>query len=396
MTFFQIEVRAIYEQHDAHAHKLAREILQLSAQQIPFLTEISAASSPLSIRTAQLYHLSGDLSSSQIEQLTRQLLVDPVVQEASSGRIPDDAATGHIVDVFFHHGVTDTLAESVIAGARMLSIMELERVETGRRYVLDRRLSASEAHTIARALLYNPVIQHYTLYKADSADKLEEPSTESFANGQTGQARIISTFSLSTMTDEQLMEVSRTGLLALNLDEMRAIQRHYQQQGREPTDVELETLAQTWSEHCSHKTFKAIIAYRETDSSGNIQTSESIPGLLKHYIMRATEQVRPPWLVSAFSDNAGIIRYTEQHDLAFKVETHNHPSAIEPFGGANTGVGGVIRDVLGVSARPIACTDVLCFGPLETPADELPDGVLSPRRIASGVVNGVRDYGNKM
>ncbi|MBV9616374.1 MAG: phosphoribosylformylglycinamidine synthase subunit PurS, partial [Ktedonobacteraceae bacterium] len=396
MTFFQIEVRAIYEQHDAHAHKLAREILQLSAQQIPFLTEISAASSPLSIRTAQLYHLSGDLSSSQIEQLTRQLLVDPVVQEASSGRIPDDAATGHIVDVFFHHGVTDTLAESVIAGARMLSIMELERVETGRRYVLDRRLSASEAHTIARALLYNPVIQHYTLYKADSADKLEETSTESFANGQTGQARIISTLPLSTMTDEQLMEVSRTGLLALNLDEMRAIQRHYQQQGREPTDVELETLAQTWSEHCSHKTFKAIIAYRETDSSGNIQTSESIPGLLKHYIMRATEQVRPSWLVSAFSDNAGIIRYTEQHDLAFKVETHNHPSAIEPFGGANTGVGGVIRAVLGVSARPIACTDVLCFGPLETPADELPDGVLSPRRIASGVVNGVRDYGNKM
>jgi phosphoribosylformylglycinamidine synthase II len=198
------------------------------------------------------------------------------------------------------------------------------------------------------------------------------------------------------MTDAQLLEVSRAGLLSLNLDEMRTIQHHYQELGRDPTDVELETLAQTWSEHCSHKTFKAIITYRETDSSGTAQTSETIPGLLKHYIMRATEQVRPTWLVSAFSDNAGIIRYTDQHDLAFKVETHNHPSAIEPFGGANTGVGGVIRDVLGVSARPIACTDVLCFGPLETPADELPAGVLSPRRIASGVVDGVRDYGNKM
>ncbi len=396
MTFFQIEVRAIYEQHDMHAQKLAREILQLSAQQIPFLTEISAASSPLSIRTAQLYHLWGNLTSSQLEQLTRQLLVDPVIHEVSSGSIPDDAATGHLVDVFFHQGVTDTLAESVIAGAQMLGIVGLDRVETGRRYVLDRRLSEAEAHTIARALLYNPIIQHYALYKVDSAGKDEELAEAAFANEHAEANRAISTFPLSTMTDEQLMEVSRAGLLSLNLDEMRTIQHHYQELGREPTDVELETLAQTWSEHCSHKTFKAIIAYRETDSSGTILTSETIPGLLKHYIMRATEQVRPSWLVSAFSDNAGIIRYTDQYDLAFKVETHNHPSAIEPFGGANTGVGGVIRDVLGVSARPIACTDVLCFGPLETLAEELPEGVLSPRRIASGVVSGVRDYGNKM
>src|SRR5450755_3344878 len=177
---------------------------------------------------------------------------------------------------------------------------------------------------------------------------------------------------------------------------MRTIQRHYREQGREPTDVELETLAQTWSEHCSHKTFKATIEYREVDGQGNVLASETIPGLLKHYIMSATEQVRPPWLVSAFSDNAGIIRYTDAQDIAFKVETHNHPSAIEPFGGANTGVGGVIRDVLGVSAQPIACTDILCFGPLDTPPADLPRGILSPRRIASGVVNGVRDYGNKM
>ena len=260
MTFFQIEVRAIYEQHDVHAQKLAREILQLSAQQIPFLSEISVASLPLSIRTAQLYHLSGNLSPSQLEQLTRQLLVDPVVQEASSGRIPDDAASGHIVDIFFHHGVTDTLAESVITGAQMLGITGLDRVETGRRYVLDRRLSESEAHTIARALLYNPVIQHYTLYKVNSTGKDKGPSRALSANGQAEPARIISTFPLSTMTDEQLMDVSRAGLLSLNLDEMHTIQHHYQELGRDPTDVELETLAQTWSEHCSHKTFKAIIS----------------------------------------------------------------------------------------------------------------------------------------
>ena len=140
----------------------------------------------------------------------------------------------------------------------------------------------------------------------------------------------------------------------------------------------------------------STIEYQDVDGQVNILATETIAGLLKQYIMRATEQVRPSWLVSAFSDNAGIIRYTNQQDIAFKVETHNHPSAIEPFGGANTGVGGVIRDVLGVSAQPIACTDVLCFGPGETPANEIPEGVLAPKRIADGVVSGVRDYGNKM
>ena len=168
------------------------------------------------------------------------------------------------------------------------------------------------------------------------------------------------------------------------------------EQRREPTDVELETLAQTWSEHCSHKTFKATIHYQELDSDGKVLEQETIHGLLKQYLMRATQHINHPSIVSAFSDNAGIVRFTETQDIAFKVETHNHPSAIEPFGGANTGVGGVIRDVLGVSAQPIACTDILCFGPPDTSTDELPAGMLSPHRIASGVVNGVRDYGNKM
>ncbi|MGZ3617946.1 MAG: phosphoribosylformylglycinamidine synthase subunit PurL, partial [Ktedonobacteraceae bacterium] len=201
---------------------------------------------------------------------------------------------------------------------------------------------------------------------------------------------------LSEMTDQQLMELSKTGLLALNLDEMLTIQQHYKEQRREPTDVELETLAQTWSEHCSHKTFKATIHYQELDDDGKVLEQETIHGLLKQYLMRATQHINHPSIVSAFSDNAGIVRFTETQDIAFKVETHNHPSAIEPFGGANTGVGGVIRDILGVSAQPIACTDILCFGPPDTSTDELPAGMLSPHRIASGVVNGVRDYGNKM
>src|SRR5260221_2841293 len=391
---YQIEVRATSEEYDVHAHQLAREIVALPARQVPSLAAISASTSPLVIRTAQLYYLTGNLIPSQVNQLTRQLLIDPVIQEAEMPQQPEATRAEHIVDVFFHPGVTDTLAESVLTGASMLGITGLERVDTDKRYLLDRRLSQDEVCTITGEFLYNPVIQHFTLQNngvgADSSRPQpiyrplpDVPSTPTYIQ-------------LTGMTGEQLLELSRAGLLALNLDEIRAIQQHYREQGREPTDVELETLAQTWSEHCSHKTFKATIHYRELDSNGSLLEEQTIDSLLKQYIMRATQQIACPWVVSAFSDNAGIMRFTQSQDIAFKVETHNHPSAIEPFGGANTGVGGVIRDVLGVSAQPIACTDILCFGPPGTPGGALPPGVLAPRRIAGGVANGVRDYGNKM
>ncbi len=410
MTVFQIEVRAIAKQHDVQAHRLAREILFLP--QLPSLNTIVANQTPLtspSIRTAQIYRLTGNLDTGQINRLITNLLVDPVVQEAS---LSGEPGNHHVIDVFFLPGVTDTLAESVLAGARMLGIPGLEHVETGRRYMLDSRLSEEDVRTIAGALLYNPVIQQYALHAAGENKNVGAlhivPSRNTqfiapnFTSEETQNDRSATNWipalsiPLTSMTDQELLDVSKKGLLALNLDEMRAIQHHYREQGREPTDVELETLAQTWSEHCSHKTFKATIRYRELDSDGSVLEEEIIDSLLRQYIMRATEQVKQPWLVSAFSDNAGIIRFTETQDLAFKVETHNHPSAIEPFGGANTGVGGVIRDVLGVSAEPIACTDILCFGPADTAIEELPAGILPPRRIASGVVNGVRDYGNKM
>ena len=118
--------------------------------------------------------------------------------------------------------------------------------------------------------------------------------------------------------------------------------------------------------------------------------------LFNQTIRAATHDVNAPWVISAFRDNAGIVEFDDEYEISFKVETHNHPSAIEPFGGANTGIGGVIRDVIGVSAKPIASTDVLCFGPQDMRLQELPEGVLHPRRIASGVVAGIQDYGNKM
>ena len=406
MTTQYIEVRAVSERHDVQAHRLARKIVQLSPHRLPSLASLSDI--PLYIRTASLYHLSGTLNPLQTDQLTSQLLVDSVIQEAF---VLDDLRADtahHIVDVFFHAGVTDTLAESVLTGANMLDISGIEQVETGKRYILDSRLSVNDARTIAEALLYNPVIQQYELRPASphtvvgtrciaSEGDLSPMTEETIGNELPSDAiHLVPTTNFLSMDDEQLMGFSKAGLLSLNLDEMRVIQQHYREQGREPTDVELETLAQTWSEHCSHKTFKATVEYSEFDSNGILVRQETIPGLLKSYLMKATEQVRPDWLVSAFSDNAGIVRFTDTHDIAFKVETHNHPSAIEPFGGANTGVGGVIRDVLGVSAQPIACTDILCFGPLDTPIEQIPAGVLEPRRIATGVVDGVRDYGNKM
>src|SRR5258706_481577 len=179
---------------------------------------------------------------------------------------------------------------------------------------------------------------------------------------------------------------------------MKAVREYYCKEERDPTDIEFETIAQTWSEHCGHKTFKARIEIREqktVDGKDQVLLS-TLDSLLKTHLKSATDRINAPWVISAFVDNAGIIDFDDGFEVSFKVETHNHPSAIEPFGGANTGVGGVIRDVLGVSAKPIANTDILCFGPQDMDPEKLPQGVLHPRRIQSGVVAGVQDYGNKI
>lgn len=203
----------------------------------------------------------------------------------------------------------------------------------------------------------------------------------------------VNEFQILNADDDELMRISREGTLSLNLDEMHAIQKHFASLQRNPTDVELETIAQTWSEHCVHKTFKSLILYSEEGKE-----TEEIDGLFPTYIQRATEVIDKPWCVSVFSDNAGIIEFDDNYNLVFKVETHNHPSAIEPYGGAGTGIGGVIRDSLGtgLGAKPILNTDVFCFGLPDTPYDKLPKGTLHPKRVFNGVVAGVRDYGNRM
>ncbi len=196
------------------------------------------------------------------------------------------------------------------------------------------------------------------------------------------------TIEIQKAQKSQLEQISREMGLALSLQEMKCVQQHYLQSKRNPTDIELQTIAQTWSEHCYHKTFKDIIL----DSNGDIL----VENLLKNYIAKATTSTKPSWCFSVFEDNAGIVNFDDEYGIAVKVETHNHPSAIEPFGGAATGTGGVIRDVLGVWGEPIACTDVLCFGPLDYPVSDLPTGIKHPQYIYRGVVAGIGHYGNNI
>jgi phosphoribosylformylglycinamidine synthase len=339
----------------------------------------SAASFHATWEVAQLYFLRGELTPDDLSKLATQLLSDPVTETFSTD-FSTPTHTPNFVDVTLLPGVTDPVAENLLQAASWIGISTLEQVATGHRYYVQEALTSEQLSELATEVFSNPVIQRYSV---------NEPIEPPFVPYQERDATV-DYIPLRDANDKRLMEISSERRLSLSLEEMQAIRAYFQSEKREPSDVELEMLAQTWSEHCVHKTFRAKIDYR--DENGQ----QTIDGLLKTYLRSATDKLAKPWVRSAFVDNAGIIAFTEHWDLALKAETHNHPSALEPFGGANTGVGGVVRDILGVSARPIANTDVLCFGWPDTPAESLPDGVLHPHRIAEGVTKGVEDYGNKM
>ncbi len=184
--------------------------------------------------------------------------------------------------------------------------------------------------------------------------------------------------------DKQLLQISRELGLGLNLEEMKKCKRHFSKLGRNPTDVELQSIGQTWSEHCYHKTFK-----------GDVRIGNRNVRLFKDFIAKATKDLSHPWCVSVFEDNAGIVDFERGYGIAAKVETHNHPSAIHPFGGAATGLGGLIRDIMGVWAQPIASIGVFGFGPQDY-SQKLPPGMKHPKTIFEGVVEGVRQYGSHM
>jgi len=352
-----------------------------------------------SIQVRNLYFVEGQLSQEELQQLALKLLSDPVTQtiaweEISAPPTPPEPDSV-ILEVSLRPGVTDPVAAEIVRAAHELGINGVRRAATGQQFILyfDPSVSQSDSirlsASISATLLANPVIQHWKIGSI-------EPSfpEEAESSGQ------VETITIRNLSDDELLALSKDRRAALDLAEMQAIRAYCQKENRDLTDVEFETIAQTWSEHCVHKTFKAkieisnwVIGNYQSPSTNYPQTIDS---LIKTYLKSATDKINAPWVISAFVDNAGIIDFDEEFEISFKAETHNHPSAIEPFGGANTGVGGVIRDILGVSAKPIANTDVLCFGKQNVSFDELPEGVLHPKRIMSGVVAGVQDYGNKI
>ena len=367
-------------------------------------------------RISKLYFLAEEVDqrthgAESLHRLCASLLADPVTEEASweigdwglethpqspisNLQSPVSGDPDHsqltinnqplTIEVAPRPGVTDVTARELARGMDELGL-PASAVTTATRYELEGNLTEADLHILAQKLLCNDTIERYSL----------GPITPQFAQ-EAAASLHVAEVPLLDLDDEALIALSQQRLLSLDLDEMKAIQTVYRQAEREPTDVELETLAQTWSEHCVHKTFRARIIFTRRNAIGRITATREIDGLLNQYIRAATEKINPDWLHSAFVDDAGIIAFDDEYDLAFKAETHNHPSALEPFGGANTGVGGVVRDILGVSARPIATTNALCFGPQDYPHEDLPEGVLHPRRIADGVVAGIGDYGNKL
>ncbi len=334
-----------------------------------------------SLLCQDLYFIEGDLSEESLHLLARSILSDPVTQDVYWKSVEGGSPVlenGYIIEVSLRPGVTDPVAREIVRAAAILDIPNIERASSGLRFLLQgESLTFEDLHLLAGRLLANPTIQ---LYALEEIEPVFPHSAE--ASGQ------VEVFPICSLEDGGLLALSAERRAALDLAEMHAVQDYFRMEEREPTDIEIETIAQTWSEHCVHKTFKANV---HLEDSG-----ETIHGLLNTYLRAATERISAPWVRSAFVDNAGIIDFDNEYEVSFKVETHNHPSAIEPFGGANTGVGGVIRDILGVSADPIAATDVLCFGLQDTDVDSLPPGVLHPKRIRSGVIAGVQDYGNKI
>ncbi|MFC1902458.1 phosphoribosylformylglycinamidine synthase subunit PurL [Chloroflexota bacterium] len=355
---------------DARGLGLARDIHDLG------ITTVS------SVRVEDIYWLDADLSPDELDLVCRSLLADPVTQDYQYFISPTDVRSKeeeankhlHTIEVTYNPGVTDPVEDTVMKALRDLDVDGVRVVKTAKRYLIEGQLDENQLQTISSRLLVNPIIQH--IVEHEQIGFSENPQY---------------TFVLNYV---DILRVGGAGLpeirqrFGFSNDELQAITGYFQKQGRNPTDAEMETLAQTWSEHCVHKTFKGRIKLGE----------ETVDNLLKSTIMKATEELNKPWCLSVFVDNAGVIDFDGRYALCFKVETHNHPSAVEPYGGASTGIGGVVRDPLGtgLGAKPILNTDVFCFGPPDLPYEKLPPGVLHPRRIFKGVRAGVADYGNRL
>ncbi|MFV1964574.1 MAG: phosphoribosylformylglycinamidine synthase subunit PurL [Pirellulaceae bacterium] len=379
MTLWEIDIYPASGQPDRMGAAVAADAVELGL------------ASNLSVAAGRGYLIEGDLSEAQAQRLASELLADGVVEQTVIAPVGDERLrmpprrNGHLIHVLFKPGVMDPVAQSTL-GAIADFGFAAEAVRTLRKFWVD-GLKADGVESLCSKILANDSIEQVIVGPL-LMERLHWGSPYAFE---------LVHVPLRDLGDEGLMKLSREGQLYLTLVEMQTIQEHFRRLTRDPTDIELETLAQTWSEHCSHKTLAGRIAYRDENGTRRFEN------MLRETIFDVTQQIRSrlgqdDWCVSVFEDNAGIVRFDDDYNVVFKVETHNHPSALEPYGGANTGMGGVIRDPMGtgMGAKPVCNTDVFCFAPPDTPVDRLPPGVLHPRRVMKGVVSGVRDYGNRM
>ena len=356
---------------DVHGNGVLEDIRELG------ITSIEA------VQSAKVFLIEADFDSAFANRVAGELLSDPVCEEYYIGRstAPAGLARATLIEVHLKSGVTDPVAQSVMTAISDMGVSGAH-VRTARKYVLLGEVRPAQIETIAKRVLANDCIEDVVV-----GDEAEPPSPH-----LSPYELNITHWPIRDLDDAGLEALSKDRDLFLNLTEMKAIQAYFCRLEREPTDIELESLAQTWSEHCVHKTLRSAV---ELTMDG--QTIH-FDNLLKETVFKATQDLDKDWCISVFADNAGVVEFDEDSAVCFKVETHNHPSALDPYGGAATGIGGVIRDPMGtgMGARPIANTDIFCFGEPDMALDEVPKGVLHPRRIMKGVVAGVRDYGNRM
>ncbi len=384
MPLWQIDIYPADGQVDREAIRTSEEIAELGLGQ------------NVSISFAKGFLVQGNFAHDEAMRLAETLLCDGVTERSVVAIAGQDALneppSGQttMVNVLPKPGVMDPVAASTV-GAAQDAGFDVDAVRTMRKYWLADTDPAS-LDSICRRALSNDAIEQVVVGPLE-IDQLDVGSPQEFQ---------LVTVPIRELDDEALQRLAKEGQLYLTLVEMQTIRAHFVSIGRDPTDIELESVAQTWSEHCSHKTLAGRIRYQGPGTVGDTDERQ-FENMLKETIFAATESIRhelgdDDWCVSVFKDNAGVVTFDDEFHACFKVETHNHPSALEPYGGANTGIGGVIRDPMGtgMGAKPICNTDVFCFAPPDTPVGDLPAGVLHPRRVMKGVVAGVRDYGNRM
>jgi phosphoribosylformylglycinamidine synthase len=357
------------------------------------------------VRVIDVYTINADLTPEELERVRVELFTDPVIQESAI-----NVSTAHdykyLIEVGFLPGVTDNVGKSSaegIADTLGRALKPGEAVYKSTQYAIRGKVTKKTCERIARDALANELIQRWVVKSVAEMKELDGRPLLGLPIVTQRSDPEVKHIDLE-IPDEQLTALSRDRTLALELHELKAIQAYYRDpkvRARRastglpagPTDIELECLAQTWSEHCKHKIFNAEIEY--TDERGQTRTIDSV---FKTYVKATTDEVGKSidWLVSVFHDNAGIIKFDDNWNFALKVETHNSPSALDPYGGAITGIVGVNRDVLGagMGCRCILNTDVFCFA---SPfyEDEIPARLFHPRRVLRGVHQGVKDGGNQ-